>query len=247
MIISEVRKANTKGPWFDGQTFRRMIRYGIKFHICVVAAIFIVRADLLLVNRFRGPAEAGVYAVAGQMANLLMLLPAIVSTLLFPRVAAEPDPRALLTMRVTRHITFVMFFVCLAAVAMAFALPLIYGPSFSTATLQLLILIPGVYLFGIESVMVQHFTGSGLPLALPIFWMIALIVNLALNLVLIPPYGATAAAFVSTLTYALIFVLVAIYFRLKTGNDLSTALLMRGEEIQQLLNRRGSAFSRNEV
>jgi O-antigen/teichoic acid export membrane protein len=247
LVRSTVRKTNAKASWFDAQVFRQTLRYGIKFHICVVAAIIIVRSDLLLVNHFRGPTEAGVYAVAGQMANLLMLLPAIVSTLLFPRVAAEPDPRAHLTMRVTRHITFVMFFVCLAAVALAFALPLIYGPSFASATLQLLILIPGVYLFGIESVMVQHFTGSGLPVALPIFWTIALLVNLAFNLILIPTYGATAAAFVSTFTYALIFAMVAIYFRLKTGNDLSTALVMRGDEIQQLINRSGSVFSRNEV
>jgi O-antigen/teichoic acid export membrane protein len=235
MVRSVVRKIDTKGSWFDWETFRRMIRYGIKFHICVVAAIVIVRADLLMVNHFRGPAEAGVYAVAGQMANLLMLLPAIVSTLLFPRVAAAPDPSARLTMRVTRHIAFVMFFVCLTAVPFAFALPLIYGPSFTTSTLQLLILIPGVYLFGIEAVMVQHFTGSGLPLALPVFWVISLLVNLVFNLVLIPNYGATAAAVVSTFTYALIFALVAIYFRVKTGNDLTAALLLRRDEARQLL------------
>lgn len=235
MVRSVVRKTNTKGRWFDWETFRRMIRYGIKFHVCVVAAIVIVRADLLMVNHFRGPAEAGVYAVAGQMANLLILLPGIVATLLFPRVAAAPDPSARLTMRVTRHIAFVMFFVCLVAVGFAFLLPLIYGPSFTNSTLQLLILIPGVYLFGIEAVMVQHFTGSGLPLALPVFWLIAMISNLAFNFVLIPYYGATAAAVVSTFTYALIFALVAVYFRAKTGNDLSAVLLLRRDEARQLL------------
>jgi len=235
MVRSIVRNSGAKISWFHYETFRRMIRYGIKFHICVVAGIFIVRADLLMVNHFRGPAEAGVYAVAGQMANLLLLLPAIVATLLFPRVAAAPDPSARLTMRVTRHIAFVMFIVCLAAVPFAFALPLIYGPSFSTSTLQLLILIPGVYLYGIEAVMVQHFTGSGLPLALPVFWIIVLITNLALNFLLIPVYGATAAAAVSTFTYALIFGLVAVYFRVKTGNGLTALLLLRRDEARQLL------------
>jgi O-antigen/teichoic acid export membrane protein len=235
MVRSAVRKTHTNTSWFDWETFRRMIRYGIKFHICVVAAILIVRADLLMVNHFRGPAEAGVYAVAGQMANLLLLLPAIVATLLFPKVAAAPDPDARLTMRVTRHIAFVMFFICLAAVPFAFALPLIYGPAFTTSTVQFLILIPGVYLFGIEAVMAQHFTGSGLPLALPVFWIITLICNLAFNLLLIPVYGATAAAVVSTFTYALIFGLVAVYFRVKTGNELTTALLLRGDEARQLL------------
>lgn len=236
MVRHAVLTMGIKSSWFDAEMFRRTIRYGIKFHICVVAAILIVRADLLMVNRFRGPAEAGVYAVAGQMANLLLLLPAIVATLLFPKVAAEPDPRARLTMRVTRHIAFVMFFACLAAVPLAFALPVIYGPAFGTSTLQLLILIPGVYLFGIESVMVQHFTGSGLPVALPVFWVMALIGNLVFNLILIPDYGATAAAIVSSCTYAFIFALVAVYFRVKTGNNLSTALLLRRDEVRQLVD-----------
>jgi O-antigen/teichoic acid export membrane protein len=238
MVRHNVKKTAAKAPWFDSEMFSRMIRYGIKFHICVVAGIFIVRADLLMVNKFRGSTEAGVYAVAGQMANLLMLLPGIVATLLFPRVAAEPDPRAHLTMRVTRHIAFVMFFVCLAAVPLSFALPLIYGPSFATSTYQLLILLPGVYLFGIESVLVQHFTGMGLPGMIPIFWVITLVVNLVSNLLLIPMYGATAAAVVSTFTYALIFLLVAIYFRAKTGNHLASALLLRREEAQQLFRPR---------
>jgi hypothetical protein len=45
-----------------------------------------------------------------------------------------------------------------------------------------LILLPGVYLLGIESVMVQHFSGTGLPLAIPLFWIVTVVCNVALNL-----------------------------------------------------------------
>lgn len=235
MIRSATKKLATESRWFDLATFRRMIRYGLKFHIAVVSAIVIVRADLLLVNHFRGAAEAGVYAVAGQMANLVLMLPAVVSTLLFPRTSAEPDPQARLTMRVTRHTAFILLIVCLVAVPCSFLIPVIYGSAFQQSTLQLLILLPGVYFMGVESVLVQHFTGSGLPIAVPMFWIVVVICNLVLNVLLIPTYGATAAAVVSSLTYALIFLLVAIYFRLKTGNNLSSALVMRGQEIRELV------------
>ena len=50
----------------DAALLRRMITYGLKFHISVLAGAIIFRADLLVVNRFRGPAEAGVYSVATQ-------------------------------------------------------------------------------------------------------------------------------------------------------------------------------------
>jgi hypothetical protein len=51
----------------------------------------------------------------------------------------------------------------------------------------------------------------------------------------IPTYGASAAAIISSFTYALIFLLVAIYFRVKTGNNLLSALVMQREEMRALI------------
>jgi O-antigen/teichoic acid export membrane protein len=219
----------------DLELFKRMARYGIKFHIAVVAAMLIFRADLLIVNHFRGAKEAGVYSVASQVATMLMLLPGVIGTLLLPRVASTQDARGEMTMRVTRHTAFVMFFICLAAVPASFALPLVYGAPFADASWQLLILLPGIYLVGIESVLVQHFSSLGLPVAIPIFWLITLGINVALNLAFVPAFGARAAAAASSVSYALIFVLVTSYFRAKTGNKLSTTLLLRASELRELL------------
>lgn len=214
--------------------FRHLLTYSFKFHVSIVAAIVIVRADLLLVNHFRGAAEAGPYALASQIGNLLLLLPAIIGTLLFPRVAAEADARANFTARVSRHTALVMLVGCLAAVPLSYALPIVYGASFGEATLLLLILLPGIYLLCIESVMVQHFAGTGLPLVIPMFWLVALLFNITLNLVLIPRYGARAAAATSSLTYTLIFLLVAFYFRRQTGSGLSQTLLLKRSELIEL-------------
>jgi|ERR1700752_192265 len=243
LTIWHALRTNNESPLkLDAKLFRRMLRSGIKFHVPAVAGIIIFRADLLLVNHFRGATEAGVYAVASQMGNLLMLLPAIIGTLLFPRVASEPDLTGGLTMRATRHTAFVMLVLCLAAIPLSFVLPIVYGSAFKESSLLLLILLPGVYLIGIESVMVQHFNGLGLPAAIPVFWLITVFVNVTLNLVLIPSMGAIGAATVSTLTYSLIFVLVTAYFRHKTGNSLSKVLLLRGDEFRDLIsaNRLGS-------
>ncbi|HEU5131467.1 MAG TPA: oligosaccharide flippase family protein, partial [Pyrinomonadaceae bacterium] len=139
----------------DASLLAQMIRYGIKYHIAILAAAIIFRADLLVVNHFRGAAEAGVYSVATQFGMLLMLLPGVIGTLLFPRVTSEQDPQGETTSLVTRYTTFVTFFCCLAAVPFSFLLPLIYGAEFTDASRLLLILLPGVYLVGLESVLVQ--------------------------------------------------------------------------------------------
>ncbi|HJU53325.1 MAG TPA: oligosaccharide flippase family protein [Pyrinomonadaceae bacterium] len=215
--------------------FGRMMRYGVKFHVSVLAGLLIFRADLLVVNYFRGEAEAGVYSVASQVAMMLMLLPGVIATLLFPRVAAQRDETGELTCVVTRHTAFVMLFVCLAAVPLSFVLPLLYGAKFADVSVQLLILLPGVYLIGLESVLVQHFNATGLPVAIPLFWVATLLLNLALTFALVPPLGARGAALASAASYALIFALIALYFRARTGRRLSEALIVRGDELRKLL------------
>jgi O-antigen/teichoic acid export membrane protein len=219
----------------QGRLFKDAISYGLKFYIPLMAATLIFRLDLLIVNHFRGAAEAGVYAVASQVANLLTMLPGVIAMLLFPRVASYQDPRGEFAIQVTRHVSFVMLVMCAAAAAGSFLLPFIYGVRFTDATLQLLILLPGVCLIGIESVLVQHFTGTGLPVAIPIFWLITLAVSLGLNLALVPVFGARGAAVISTISYTLIFVLVAVYFCLRTGRRPGEIFLLRGRELRNLL------------
>ena len=203
----------------DAKLLRQMITYGVKFHVSVLAGAIIFRADLLVVNHFRGPAEAGVYSVATQFSLLLMLLPSVIATLLFPRVTAEQDAHGETTMQVTRHTAVIMLVCCAAAVPVSFLLPLIYGAAFADATVLLLMLLPGVYLIGLESVLVQHFNALGLPRRIPVYWLVTLVINLVLVFGLVPRLGARGAAIASTISYALIFCLVARHFRATTARS----------------------------
>lgn len=218
----------------DVELFRHMAGYGMRFYIATLIPMMIIRADLLIVKYFRGAAEAGVYDVASQVAAALMLLPGAIGTVLFPRVVAARDARGEMTCVVTRHTAFIMLVLCLAAMPIALLLPVFYGTEFADASVLLLMLLPGVYFISIESVMVQHFSGTGLPATIPLFWVATLIANLALNLTLVPLFGARGAALASSVCYVLIFALVAFYFRARTGNSVSSALLLRGSEIRAL-------------
>jgi O-antigen/teichoic acid export membrane protein len=210
----------------DMSLLRRMITYGIKFHVSILAGAIMLRADLLVVNHFRGPEEAGVYSVASQFALLLMLLPGVIATLLFPRVTAEQDARGETTCLVTRYTTLIMFLCCLAAVPFSLLLPVLYGKAFSDATKLLLILLPGVYLIGLESVLVQHFNALGLPRAIPVYWVITLALNLVLVFTLVPRFGAQGAAIASTISYAAIFALVALHFHTSTGRSFTEVFVL---------------------
>lgn len=225
LVISA--RSLTHSRWRPDMTLlRRMITFGLKFHISILAGALMLRADLLVVNHFRGPEEAGVYSVASQFALLLMLLPGVIATLLFPRVTTEQDARGETTCMVTRYTTLIMFLCCLAAVPFSLLLPFIYGLAFSDATWLLLILLPGVYLMGLESVLVQHFNALGLPRAIPIYWVITLALNLILVFALVPRLGAQGAAIASTISYAAIFALVAFHFHTSTGRSFTEVFVL---------------------
>lgn len=225
LVISAKKLAVSK--WrADLALLRRMIQYGIKFHISILVGAIIIRADLLVVNHFRGATETGVYSVASQFGLLLMLLPGVIATLLFPRVTAEQDARGETTCLVTRYTTFIMFLCCLAAVPFSLLLPVLYGAEFRDATWLLLILLPGVYLMGLESVLVQHFNALGLPRAIPIYWIVTLALNLVLVFTLVPRLGAQGAAIASTISYAAIFALVAVHFHVATGRSFSEVFVL---------------------
>ncbi|PWT90226.1 MAG: hypothetical protein C5B55_10060 [Blastocatellia bacterium] len=239
LLFSGRRLADSK--WrTDAHLFRRMLSYGIRFHISILCGALIFRADLLVVNHFRGPADAGVYSVASQVGMMLMLLPGVIATLLFPRVTAEQDIRGETTCEVTRHATFVMLLCCLAAVPLGLLLPVVYGPAFTDASVQLWILLPGVYLVGLQSVLVQHFNALGLPRAIPAFWIVTLVINIALVFALVPKFGARGAAVASTISYTLIFGLVTIRFLQTSGRSAADVFLIRAHEFRRLLDLRGS-------
>lgn len=229
------RQSGAAGP--NLSLLGNMLVYGLKFYLCIFAGFLIFRADLLIVNRFRGAEAAGVYAIASQFSFLLIMLPGVIASLLFPRVAARQDETVAYAVKVTRHTSFVMLVLCLAAAGAAFALPLVYGARFADATIQFLILLPGVFFISLESVLVQYFTGTGLPAQIPLFWIVTVTVNLALNLALVPVWGARAAAIDSTISYALIFALVTGYFWRKTGYNPLVVLAPRAPEFRILLAR----------
>lgn len=225
LVVSAKTLAQSK--WrADMALLRRMVRYGLKFHVSILAGIIIIRADLLVVNHFRGAAEAGVYSIASQFALLLMLLPGVIATLLFPRVTSEQDARGETTCLVTRYTTFIMLICCLAAVPFSLLLPLIYGDEFVDSTALLWILLPGVYLMGLESVLVQHFNALGLPRAIPLYWVVTLILNLVLVFALVPRFGAQGAAIASSISYAAIFALVALHFHTSTGRSFAEVFVL---------------------
>jgi O-antigen/teichoic acid export membrane protein len=192
----------TSAPPFPG--LRGMVlRHGSRVYVVGLLTFALIRLDLLLVNGILGPDDAGQYSIAVYIAEALILLPMVIGTNLVPRVAVATDGD--LTAAVFRVLAPSWALLCLASVpAAAVAIPLVFGDSFQDAVLLYVCLIVGVYAMGLLNALITHYLVRGYPNGLVVVWGAALVGNVVLNVVLLPPLGVVAAPLLSTAAYAVV-------------------------------------------
>lgn len=164
------------------------------------------RATLFLLERQGGLAEAGVYSVALQVAELLWLLSSAVTVSAYHRIGA-PDAAqaAATTLRAVRfNLGATLAAAPLLYLAADWALPRVLGPAYAAALQPLALLLPGIAGYAAASSLSAYYTHHlGRPQ-----WS-AGIAGLSLGLTLliaawsIPRFGAAGAALATSLAYTL--------------------------------------------
>jgi O-antigen/teichoic acid export membrane protein len=203
---------------WSAASLRSGLGYGVRAYLGSLFAFLVLRSDILLVKYLRGAGETGYYAIAVGLADILMMLPTVVGTVLFPRLAAAPDvaSRWALARRVLAWMVPVTPVVLVATLFLARPLILLaYGPAFAPSFPAVAWLLPGIGCLAVNTVLMNLFASCGMPLVVTLSPLAALVVNVAVNLVLVPRVGFVGAAMSSTVAYALMLVVSLFYLRLR--------------------------------
>ncbi|MGD0675038.1 MAG: oligosaccharide flippase family protein [Polyangiaceae bacterium] len=162
------------------------------------------KVDTLFLRSMSGDAELGVYGAAFKLFEGVMVLPAVLLSVLFPRLArVHDDPPA--QRRLERLLGAVLLAsgALVAATCLAFGAPLIrvvFGPGFGRAVPLLRILAVGVPLlflnYGLTHFLVAR--DRGMMTQWFAFGMLGL--NVVLDIVLIPRAGGAGAAWATDIT-----------------------------------------------
>ena len=203
---------------------RQGLGYGLRAYASGLFAFLVLKSDVVLVKYLRGATETGYYSIAVSLADLLLMLPMVVGTVLFPRLAAAADLRD--RWRLTRRVLVVMApAIPVALLVTLFATrPLIrlaYGPAFEAAVPAVAWLLPGIGCMAINMVLMNFFGSCGNPAIVVVSPLLALVVNVAANLVVIPSLGFVGASMTSSVAYALMLAMSLVYikFRLFRNRD----------------------------
>ena len=202
---------------FDWQLARRMFAYGFRAYVAIVLSYLIVRVDLLLVNAFLGRKEAGLYGVAATIADGMFVIPMVISINLFPRVARGDPLQA--SAEVFRSIAVLYGLLCLLTVPLAGpAITTFFGEGFSGATNLYYLLLPGIYAYGLVTILSSHFAGRGFPRAVILVWIFGIGLNLVLNVIFLPGRSAWVASVTSSVSYGILLLLHMWLFAREAGS-----------------------------
>lgn len=200
--------------------FKESIGYGLKTYLACFFAFLVLRADLLMINYMLDVGQAGYYSVSTSLADLLYLLPTAISTILFPKLASmgsEKDKWAM-TQKVMRISGLILLPIILTAILLAHPIIVFFfGQSFEPAIDPFIILCIAMYFYGVNNIVGIYLASIGMPWFAVYVWIIASILNIVINLYLIPAYGISGAAFSSLICYFLVFIF-QLLFAIKWNN-----------------------------
>lgn len=184
-------------------TIAESLSFGLRAWIGNLSTTFNDRADQVLMGVIATEATLGIYAVAVNFGEVLLYLPAAVGFALLPTIARSPPvERTATTLGITRGLILLTAATALiAALAGPVLLPLVFGSAYDDSVTPFLLLIPGSFGFAFLTTFSNALVASGSPGLSSSGPIAALGLGLALDIVLIPPFGAVGASIAATTAF----------------------------------------------
>ena len=190
-----------------GQPSRRLlaesIGFGLRLWVGSLARFLNFRTDQILMGFIASEAALGFYAVAVNASEVLLYLPSSAATALLPVIArTEFSQRTEQTLRAFRSVAVITAVgVAAAALLGPVLLTAAFGEAFGESVGPFLWLLPGTLGFAASSVFSNALVGSSSPGLSSLGPLVSLVVGLALDLALIPPFHATGAAAAASVAF----------------------------------------------
>lgn len=198
LVVVSLRETRLTHPSLP--LLRESIAFGLRAWIGTLSAFANARADQILMGFIVSEATLGIYAVAVNGAEMLLYLPQATASALLPVLSRDSlqsgQDRSLRVFRSMLVIT--LGSIVVAATLGHYLVPVVFGDAYADSTTPYLLLLPGAVGFAATGVFSSSLLAGSWPGRSSIGPMMALAVGLGLDLLLIPPFGASGAAVASS-------------------------------------------------
>ncbi|MHC6225759.1 oligosaccharide flippase family protein [Pseudomonas sp. X10] len=235
------RQHSIRLTW-DRSGQRELLAYSVKSHPDLLFQQLILRSDFLLIGAMLGSTALGHYAMASAAAELLLIVPEAVTTPLMKRLLQQDEGMDKLTPLALRLTATVMLGACLGmALIGEWLIVTLFGAEYQPAYPALLALLPGLLGLCYASILRLDLLGKNRPGTVSLMMGAGAVLNLLLNIVLIPTWGIVGAAAASSIAYLVVtLAMLVLYCRLSGVPLLQTLVILPSDlaPLRQMLQRR---------
>jgi O-antigen/teichoic acid export membrane protein len=206
LLAALLRSVGAMGrPELDGAVWRRSWNFALPAYGGNVAAYLTYRADEFIVAAMLPAEQLAFYVLAVGLVERLWVLPGAVSTALLPHLTNSPERDPALPAAIARHVCLWVGAACLVLFVCAGPIvEILFSSAFAAAAAPLRWLLPGIFALSIAKVVLAEVIAREKPHLPSLASGIAVVVNVGLNIVLIPHMGISGAALASSVSYTLL-------------------------------------------
>jgi O-antigen/teichoic acid export membrane protein len=209
---------------FDSVLFKESFLFNAKSYIAVMLTILLTRGDQFVIKYFLGNAQTGLYSIGNQIIENLCIASGILMTIYLPKFLESQDFNWVMSK--SKKLLFYIFCSSVALAGLFYVLaPWIMQMYFKhkppEAITSFRILLIGFVFWSMYIVFNVVYLTIRMKKSNLVIIAISLALNLTINFLYIPKYGIIAAAWSSTICYALLFFMSYIdlfYLKIKNFN-----------------------------
>lgn len=182
--------------------------YAMRAYMATTLAFLVLRVNTFLLERFAGAKVLGLWSIAAQMLDIIILVPSTISLILFPRIIKSDEPY-LLMRGLFRNVVIILAIICgLAALIGDWLIQTVFGEQFTGAYEMLLWGLPGAYALGLISIASQYLAAKGMPISLIWVWFAGLVAETLFGVWLVPEYSGNGAMMAFSVAHVTILLMV---------------------------------------
>jgi O-antigen/teichoic acid export membrane protein len=193
---------------------RRALRFGAHAHPGRVMLLGNYRLDQWLLGAIAGPRELGVYSVAVAWAEALWYLPTALASVQRPDLVRAAKREA--SRIATRIFRAAMLVTAVCALVMVVAAPIlcttIFGEEFGDSVNMLRVLVIAAFGVGSVKLLGSALVTQGRPGLQSVAIGAGFVLSVALDILLIPPFGGQGAAFAAAIAHTTAGIVVCVIF-----------------------------------
>ena len=220
---------------FDFKLAKSLVFKGVFFCLSFAVIKMNHRIDVFLLKEFSVKStDIGYYINGVGIAELVWQIPTILGLIILSKVKKKNNKKFMIAKSLRFSNTIVFFSSIFIIIFCDFIITTLYGIDFRGSVIVTQYILIGVVLFNSFQILNSYYESSGQPLKILTFTFPALLINLTINLILIPKFGINGAVWSTNISYLVCSVLFTLRFSLKENIPLQDMLFLKKTEVIEI-------------